>query len=166
MAPFYTPILLSTYCGGANTSLSCLLAPQSTRNSCHAHRLSKQIFCTRTPLSRRRSTSSSVWYSRPIRISWTSSVLAATSCKSQPTLKWQSGKLLSNFQISSCSLTFFLFLFSLRIVYLIVVDVRSTTVFSHAQTVVVCGDCTMILCQPTGGKARLTEGCSFRKKVD
>lgn len=41
-----------------------------------------------------------------------------------------------------------------------------TTVFSHAQTVVVCGDCTMVLCQPTGGKARLTEGCSFRKKVD
>lgn len=42
----------------------------------------------------------------------------------------------------------------------------STTVFSHAQTVVVCGDCTIVLCQPTGGKARLTEGCSFRKKVD
>ncbi|KAJ1451805.1 40S ribosomal protein S27-like protein [Pelagophyceae sp. CCMP2097] len=29
-----------------------------------------------------------------------------------------------------------------------------TTVFSHAQTT------------PTGGKARLTEGCSFRKKLD
>uniref|UniRef100_A0A8C5VLS3 40S ribosomal protein S27-like n=1 Tax=Microcebus murinus TaxID=30608 RepID=A0A8C5VLS3_MICMU len=29
---------------------------------------------------------------------------------------------------------------------------KITTVFSHAQTV------------PTGGKARLTEGCSFRKK--
>ncbi|CAM9269275.1 unnamed protein product [Ectocarpus sp. 8 AP-2014] len=41
-----------------------------------------------------------------------------------------------------------------------------TTVFSHAQTVVVCGSCSTILCQPTGGKARLTEGCSFRKKVD
>ncbi|KAE8690102.1 40S ribosomal protein S27 [Hibiscus syriacus] len=23
-----------------------------------------------------------------------------------------------------------------------------------------------VLCQPTGGKARLTEGCSFRKKGD
>lgn len=34
------------------------------------------------------------------------------------------------------------------------------------QTVVVCGSCSTILCQPTGGKARLTEGCSFRKKVD
>ncbi|KAI9017724.1 40S ribosomal protein S27 [Gaertneriomyces sp. JEL0708] len=39
-----------------------------------------------------------------------------------------------------------------------------TTVFSHAQTVVLCGSCNTVLCQPTGGKARLTEGCSFRKK--
>uniref|UniRef100_A0A0D3BQ60 40S ribosomal protein S27 n=1 Tax=Brassica oleracea var. oleracea TaxID=109376 RepID=A0A0D3BQ60_BRAOL len=36
-----------------------------------------------------------------------------------------------------------------------------TTVFSHSQTVVVCGNCQTVLCQPTGGKARLTEGCSF-----
>lgn len=36
-----------------------------------------------------------------------------------------------------------------------------TTVFSHAQTVVVCPSCTSVLCQPTGGKARLTEGASF-----
>ena len=41
-----------------------------------------------------------------------------------------------------------------------------TTVFSHAQTVVLCGSCSTVLCQPTGGKARLTEGCSFRKKVE
>ena len=41
-----------------------------------------------------------------------------------------------------------------------------TTVFSHAQTVVLCASCNVVLCQPTGGKARLTEGCSFRKKVD
>lgn len=33
-----------------------------------------------------------------------------------------------------------------------------TTVFSHAQTVVLCGACSSVLCQPTGGKARLTEG--------
>ena len=39
-----------------------------------------------------------------------------------------------------------------------------TTVFSHAQTVVVCAGCSTVLCQPTGGKARLTEGCSFRRK--
>eukprot|EP00567_Pseudictyota_dubia_P016930 CAMPEP_0197460706 /NCGR_PEP_ID=MMETSP1175-20131217/54757_1 /TAXON_ID=1003142 /ORGANISM="Triceratium dubium, Strain CCMP147" /LENGTH=82 /DNA_ID=CAMNT_0042995855 /DNA_START=54 /DNA_END=302 /DNA_ORIENTATION=- len=41
-----------------------------------------------------------------------------------------------------------------------------TTVFSHAQSVVVCGSCAVMLCQPTGGKARLTEGCSFRKKPE
>ncbi|SPR00944.1 40S ribosomal protein S27 [Plasmodiophora brassicae] len=41
-----------------------------------------------------------------------------------------------------------------------------TTVFSHASTVVFCTACSTILCQPTGGKARLTEGCSFRKKID
>mmetsp|Transcript_10584 Transcript_10584/g.15866 ORF Transcript_10584/g.15866 Transcript_10584/m.15866 type:complete len:83 (-) Transcript_10584:118-366(-) len=41
-----------------------------------------------------------------------------------------------------------------------------TTVFSHAQSVVVCASCSTILCQPTGGKARLTDGCSFRRKVD
>ncbi|OJA19002.1 hypothetical protein AZE42_00342, partial [Rhizopogon vesiculosus] len=39
-----------------------------------------------------------------------------------------------------------------------------TTVFSHAQSVVLCGSCASVLCQPTGGKARLTEGCSFRRK--
>jgi ribosomal protein S27E len=36
-----------------------------------------------------------------------------------------------------------------------------TTVFSHAQTVVLCGACSSVLCQPTGGKARLTEGLSL-----
>eukprot|EP00939_MAST-03C_sp_MAST-3C-sp1_P000263 g263.t1 len=41
-----------------------------------------------------------------------------------------------------------------------------STVFSHAQTVVICRSCNTVLCQPTGGKARLTEGCSFRKKVE
>ncbi|KAJ3142505.1 40S ribosomal protein S27 [Physocladia obscura] len=39
-----------------------------------------------------------------------------------------------------------------------------TTVFSHAQTVVICGGCATVLSQPTGGKARLTEGSSFRRK--
>nr|CAD2137289.1 unnamed protein product [Meloidogyne enterolobii] len=41
---------------------------------------------------------------------------------------------------------------------------KITTVFSHAQSVVVCVGCSTVLCQPTGGKARLVEGCSFRKK--
>ncbi|KAE8541766.1 40S ribosomal protein S27 [Cryptococcus gattii VGV] len=39
-----------------------------------------------------------------------------------------------------------------------------TTVFSHASTVVQCQGCATALCQPTGGKAKLTEGCSFRRK--
>jgi small subunit ribosomal protein S27e len=43
--------------------------------------------------------------------------------------------------------------------------VNITTVFSHAQTVVICSACSTVLCQPTGGKVRLTEGCSFRKKA-
>merc|ERR1711877_78598 len=38
------------------------------------------------------------------------------------------------------------------------------TIFSHAQSVVVCQGCASIMSQPTGGKARLTSGCSFRKK--
>ncbi|XP_036112750.1 40S ribosomal protein S27-like [Molossus molossus] len=41
---------------------------------------------------------------------------------------------------------------------------KITTVFSHAQMVVLCVGCSTVLCQPTGGNARLTEGCSFRRK--
>ncbi|CCF72911.1 small subunit ribosomal protein S27e [Babesia microti strain RI] len=41
-----------------------------------------------------------------------------------------------------------------------------TTVFSHAQTVVLCGSCHVVLSQPTGGRCRLTKGCSFRRKVE
>ncbi|GMG09878.1 unnamed protein product [[Candida] boidinii] len=39
-----------------------------------------------------------------------------------------------------------------------------TTVFSHAQTAVTCDSCTNVLCTPTGGKAKLSEGCAFRRK--
>nr|XP_039255828.1 40S ribosomal protein S27-like [Styela clava] len=38
---------------------------------------------------------------------------------------------------------------------------KITTVFSHAQTVVLCVGCSTVLCQPTGGRARLTEGQSL-----
>ena len=38
---------------------------------------------------------------------------------------------------------------------------KITTVFSHAQTVVLCVSCSTVLCQPTGGRARLTEGGNF-----
>lgn len=47
---------------------------------------------------------------------------------------------------------------------------KLTKIFSllltNLQTVVVCAGCATVLSQPTGGKCRLTEGCSFRKKVD
>ncbi|XP_021571985.1 40S ribosomal protein S27-like [Carlito syrichta] len=41
---------------------------------------------------------------------------------------------------------------------------KITTIFSHAQTVVLCVGCSTVLCQPTGGKARFTEGSSLRRK--
>uniref|UniRef100_A0A671WEP6 40S ribosomal protein S27 n=1 Tax=Sparus aurata TaxID=8175 RepID=A0A671WEP6_SPAAU len=41
---------------------------------------------------------------------------------------------------------------------------KITTVFSHAQTVVLCVGCSTVLCQPTGGKARLTEGTGKTNK--
>jgi len=34
----------------------------------------------------------------------------------------------------------------------------------QAQTVVLCSGCSKVVAQPTGGRAKLTEGCSFRKK--
>uniref|UniRef100_A0A3Q3KA41 40S ribosomal protein S27 n=1 Tax=Monopterus albus TaxID=43700 RepID=A0A3Q3KA41_MONAL len=42
---------------------------------------------------------------------------------------------------------------------------KITTVFSHAQTVVLCVGCSTVLCQPTGGKARLTEGTGHSQPV-
>ncbi|ODV89920.1 hypothetical protein CANCADRAFT_56555 [Tortispora caseinolytica NRRL Y-17796] len=38
------------------------------------------------------------------------------------------------------------------------------TVFSHSQTVMICEGCSTVLCHPSGGKARLTPGTSFRRK--
>ncbi|XP_037860250.1 small ribosomal subunit protein eS27-like [Chlorocebus sabaeus] len=43
-------------------------------------------------------------------------------------------------------------------------DAIKSPVFSHAQTAVLCVGCSTVLCQPTGGKVRHTEGCSFRRK--
>ncbi|PWA75442.1 ribosomal protein S27e, Zinc-binding ribosomal protein [Artemisia annua] len=42
----------------------------------------------------------------------------------------------------------------------------TTPVYSHTQTVVDCANCFMVLCKPTGARARVTEGCSFRRKTD
>lgn len=40
------------------------------------------------------------------------------------------------------------------------------TIFSHAQTVIICPGCNTIMATPSGGKAKLTSGCSFRKKAN
>merc|ERR1711976_783798 len=37
------------------------------------------------------------------------------------------------------------------------------TIFSHAQSVVVCQGCASIMSQPTGGKARLTSGAASER---
>ncbi|XP_062943670.1 small ribosomal subunit protein eS27-like [Cynocephalus volans] len=41
---------------------------------------------------------------------------------------------------------------------------KITTVLSHAHTVVLCVSCSTVPCQPTAGKARPVEECSFRRK--
>ena len=41
---------------------------------------------------------------------------------------------------------------------------KITMVFSHSTNVVMCPRCSTVLCTPTGGKARLTVGCAFRRK--
>ncbi|XP_031538263.1 small ribosomal subunit protein eS27-like [Vicugna pacos] len=41
---------------------------------------------------------------------------------------------------------------------------KITTTFSHAQTVVLFVVCSTVLCQLTGGKARLKKGCSLSWK--
>ena len=39
-----------------------------------------------------------------------------------------------------------------------------TTVFSHAQSVVLCASCSTTLTMPTGGRCTVTDGCQYRKK--
>lgn len=41
-----------------------------------------------------------------------------------------------------------------------------TTVYSHATMKVQCAGCSKPLARSTGGKAKLVDGCSFRKKAD
>ncbi|XP_032096263.1 40S ribosomal protein S27-like [Sapajus apella] len=41
---------------------------------------------------------------------------------------------------------------------------KITTVFSHAQMVVLCVGCSTVLRQPAGEKSWLIVGCSFRRK--
>lgn len=42
---------------------------------------------------------------------------------------------------------------------------QSTTIFSHAQSTITCEGCKNILCKPTGGKVKLTEGSAFKVKA-
>mmetsp|Transcript_17533 Transcript_17533/g.16755 ORF Transcript_17533/g.16755 Transcript_17533/m.16755 type:complete len:83 (+) Transcript_17533:26-274(+) len=41
-----------------------------------------------------------------------------------------------------------------------------TTIFSHAQTAVVCDGCGQVLCTPTGGMCKLKLGTAWRRKGD
>ncbi|XP_073909564.1 small ribosomal subunit protein eS27-like [Castor canadensis] len=43
-------------------------------------------------------------------------------------------------------------------------DYKITRVFSHVQTVLLCAGYSIVQCQPTGGKARLMEGCLSGRK--
>uniref|UniRef100_A0A3P9J707 40S ribosomal protein S27 n=1 Tax=Oryzias latipes TaxID=8090 RepID=A0A3P9J707_ORYLA len=42
---------------------------------------------------------------------------------------------------------------------------RITTVFSHAQTAVVCPGCSVVLCSPSGGKCRVTSGTEKKLRL-
>ncbi|XP_039100887.1 40S ribosomal protein S27-like [Hyaena hyaena] len=42
---------------------------------------------------------------------------------------------------------------------------KVTTIVSDVLTVVLCVRCSTVLGQLTGGKARFTEGCSFRRST-
>ena len=118
------------------------------------YRLSPSISFTRLLNKKQSNTNSSALCSLLIPISWTSSALvsclscgilpASYRCGFNPNRQFSLVRSL----FGSCLPRFFLGCFNI------------TTVFSHAQTVVVCTSCTSVLCQPTGGKARLTEGSS------
>lgn len=97
-------------------------------------RLSPSTSSTPRPSTRKSSTSSSALCRAPTHTSWMSSaqVRRHRPQRSSPETD------LDRLSVTGC--------FAI------------TTVFSHADTVVICGSCTTVLCQPTGGKARLTEG--------
>ncbi|KAI3382087.1 hypothetical protein SNEBB_006361 [Seison nebaliae] len=39
---------------------------------------------------------------------------------------------------------------------------RVTTIFSHAQSAVVCSGCNKVISTPTGGKGKISKGCRTR----
>uniref|UniRef100_A0A2K6AQQ6 40S ribosomal protein S27 n=1 Tax=Macaca nemestrina TaxID=9545 RepID=A0A2K6AQQ6_MACNE len=43
-------------------------------------------------------------------------------------------------------------------------DVKCPGCYKITMVFILCVGCSTVLCQATGGKARLTEGCSFKRK--
>lgn len=103
-----------------------------------SHRLSPSTFLTPLLNTRKINTSSSDLCNRQTPTSWTSNVPVRFSKPDPPCFSCDSTGPHNSCMPPGC--------FAI------------TTVFSHAQTVVVCAACSGVLCQPTGGKARLTEG--------
>lgn len=124
-------------------------------------RLSLSISSTLPMSTKQSNTSSSVLSNLPTRTSWTSSAQVCIAFLS-PDLTLPLGPPIQNlfaFQSINFHLPDHFYSCCTRFsFYSLPGCFAITTVFSHAQTVVVCTSCTSVLCQPTGGKARLTEG--------
>ena len=133
------------------------------------------------------STSFAVLYKARTAFSWTSDVLVATRCKLEhaahttiygfyeftdfmrPRLFLDIVRVCARVRVRVCFRDLLSLLYFAKFVLLVThrcLFLRRTTVFSHAQTTVICQECNSLLCQPTGGKARLTDGCSFRPKTN
>lgn len=132
------------------------------------------ISSTRRLLWKLASTSSSVSYSRRTRASWMSSArcvrvlsLVSTSRAGVVDVRREGASLLwSGVSMRLCTCACYENVRTDGVAFLTIRQgcFSITTIFSHSQTVVLCGSCSAVLCQPTGGKARLTEGCEFRQK--
>lgn len=105
--------------------------------------LKNRTWCTPALPKRGQDTRRRGWCRVPTPISWTSSALVRAAVG------------IFFFSISADAITFVWLIFFFN-------DspgcYRIATIFSHAQTVVPCTGCSLILCQPRGGKCRLTEG--------
>ena len=160
---------------------------------CRLHTADWRTYCTRRLRMKLGSTSFAVLYKARIAFLWTFGVLVATRCKLEHAaillrILWDPALVLA-YHSCACAcacvracvcvcvfVTFCRFCILQASVFckvvlfcsslIVVLFLRRTTVFSHAQTTVICQECNSLLCQPTGGKARLTDGCSFRPKTN
>ena len=142
---------------------------------------SPSTFSTRRPNPSVKSANWSAWYSTPTPTSWTLNAQVCWWFSSILQVLASCGKFLTESRVeidlfrpgktSYCTrvllwvyLRFFLrwfHPFKLKTIKRFLFPLgcyKITTVFSHAQTVVCCVGCSQVLCQPSGGKARLTEG--------